>query len=204
MGQFSPAGVAATTMRGNVMNTKTGVLLGAFLLSTALTPLRAADVTSERLLNPQREPQNWILHHGNYQGHRFSGLKEINTDTVKNMKLAYTVGLGGYQSGGRYAHGALEATPLVEDGVMYVPDGWGSVYAIDLTAGRKGVFKWKMDPGTDRAWAGDVACCGVNNRGVALWKDKVISIALDGRMFAINKVTGEVVWERKIADPAIG
>ena len=70
--------------------------------------------------------------------------------------------------------------------------------------GKKGTIKWKMDPGTDRAWAGDVACCGVNNRGVALWKDKVISIALDGRMFAINKATGEVVWERKIADPAIG
>jgi alcohol dehydrogenase (cytochrome c) len=61
-----------------------------------------------------------------------------------------------------------------------------------------------MDPGTDRAWAGDVACCGVNNRGVALWKDKIISISLDGRMFAINKATGEVAWERKIADPAIG
>ena len=74
---------------------------------------------------------------------------------------------------------------------MYVPDGWGSVYAIDMTAGKKGTIKWKMDPGTDRAWAGDVACCGVNNRGVALWKDKVISIALDGRMFAINKATGE-------------
>ena len=72
------------------------------------------------------------------------------------------------------------------------------------TAGKKGTIKWKMDPGTDRAWAGDVACCGVNNRGVALWKDKVISIALDGRMFAINKATGEVVWERKIADPALG
>jgi alcohol dehydrogenase (cytochrome c) len=59
-------------------------------------------------------------------------------------------------------------------------------------------------PGTDRAWAGDVACCGVNNRGVALWKDKVISIALDGRMFLISKATGEVAWELKIAEPAIG
>jgi len=60
-----------------------------------------------------------------------------------------------------------------------------------------------MDPKTDKAWAGDVACCGVNNRGVALWKDKVISITLDGRLIAINKATGEIVWERKIADPAI-
>ncbi len=176
----------------------------SLLIAAALTPARAADMTPERALNPQREPQNWILHHGNYQGHRFSALKEIDTDTVKNLKPAFTVALSGFQSGGRYAFGNLEATPLVEDGIMYVPDGWGSVYAIDVTAGRKGAIKWKMDPGTDRAWAGDVACCGVNNRGVALWKDKVISIALDGRMFAIDKATGEVVWERKIADPALG
>jgi alcohol dehydrogenase (cytochrome c) len=188
------------------MNTKSvmGNAAAALLIATALTPVRAADMTNDRLLNPQREPQNWILHHGNYQGHRFSLLKEINTDTVKNLKPVFTVALSGFQSGGRYASGALEATPLVEDGIMYVPDGWGSVYAIDVTAGKKGVIKWKMDPGTDRAWAGDVACCGVNNRGVALWKDKVISIALDGRMFAINKQTGEVAWERKIAEPAIG
>jgi alcohol dehydrogenase (cytochrome c) len=188
------------------MKTRTfaGALVGSFLMSTALTSARAADMTDDRALNPQREPQNWILHHGNYQGHRFSLLKEINTETVKNLRPAFTIALGGFQSGGRYAFGNLEATPLVEDGIMYVPDGWGSVYAIDVSAGKKGVIKWKMDPGTDRAWAGDVACCGVNNRGVALWKDKVISIALDGRMFAINKATGELAWERKIADPAIG
>ena len=189
------------------MTTRTlgaGVLGVALLIASALTPLHAADMTHERALNPQREPQNWILHHGNYQGHRFSQLKEINTETVKDLRPVFTVALSGFQSGGRYAFGNLEATPLVEDGIMYVPDGWGSVYAIDVTAGKKGVIRWKMDPGTDRAWAGDVACCGVNNRGVALWKDKVISIALDGRMFAINKATGEVAWERKIADPALG
>jgi alcohol dehydrogenase (cytochrome c) len=188
------------------MKTKSvaGALAGALLIATALSPVRAADMTNERALNPQHEPQNWILHHGNYDGHRFSQLKEINTETVKNLKPVFTVALGGFQSGGRYPHGNLEATPLVEDGIMYVPDGWGSVYAIDLSAGKKAAIRWKMDPGTDRAWAGDVACCGVNNRGVALWKDKVISIALDGRMFAINKATGEVVWERKIAEPALG
>ena len=176
----------------------------ASALTWGLAPAHAADMTNDRLLNPQREPQNWILHHGNYQGHRFSALKEINTETAGRLRLAYTVALGGYQSGGRYAAGTLEATPLVEDGIMYVPDGWGSVYAIDLTKGDRGVFKWKMDPGTDRNWAGEVACCGVDNRGVALWKDKVISISLDGRMFATSKATGEVAWERKIADPAIG
>src|SRR2546421_11568882 len=115
----------------------TGAFVGALLMTTALTSARAADMTNERALNPQREPHNWLLHHGNYQGHRFSLLKEIDTTSVKNMRLAYTVALSGFQSGGRYAFGNLEATPIVGDGVMYVPDGWDSVYAIDLTAARQ-------------------------------------------------------------------
>ena len=170
----------------------------------AMSAVQAADMTFERALKADSEPQNWLLHHKNYQGHRFSALKEINTNTVGNLRLAFTVGLGGLQEGGRYAQGNLEATPLVDGGMMYLPDGWGSVYAIDVSSGKRGEIKWKFDPGVDRAWAGDVACCGVNNRGVALWKDKIISIALDGRIFAINRATGEEIWERKVAEPAIG
>jgi alcohol dehydrogenase (cytochrome c) len=161
-------------------------------------------MTFERALHADNEPQNWLLHHGNYQGHRFSQLTQINADNVQNLKVLFTVALGGFQSGGRYAFGDLEATPIAEDGILYVTDGWGGVYAVDVSSGNKAAIKWKFDPAIDRAWAGDVACCGVNNRGVALWKDKIISIALDGRMFALNKATGEMVWERKIADPALG
>src|SRR5712691_13252083 len=133
-----------------------GTFIGMLLMATALKPAGAADMTQERALNPQREPQNWILHHGNYQGHRFSPLKEINADTVKNLKPLFTVALGGFESGGRYKFGNLEGTPIVEDGMMYVPDGWGSVYAIDVSNPKKGVIKWKFDPGVDRPWAGDV------------------------------------------------
>jgi alcohol dehydrogenase (cytochrome c) len=179
-------------------------LMAPLLIAGAPTPSHAADMTFARALNASKEPQNWLLYYGNYQGYRFSPLTAINAETVKNLKPVFTVALGGLQSGGRYAFGNLEGTPLVEDGIMYVTDGWGSVYAIDVASGTRGVIKWKFDPGIDRAWAGDVACCGVNNRGVALWKDKVISIALDGRMFELNKATGEKVWERKIADPALG
>ncbi len=184
-----------------------------FLVATAVVALAAsgalsgadgADMTFERAVNADREPQNWLLHHKNYQGHRFSALREINTNTVGALRLAFTVGLGGLQAGGRYANGDLEATPLVDDGMMYIPDGWGSVYAIDVSSGKQGEIRWKFDPGVDRVWAGDVACCGVNNRGVALWKDKVISIALDGRIFALNRATGEAIWERKTAEPALG
>src|SRR5215831_7020532 len=125
----------------------------ALTVNGALSVANAADMPFERALNADREPQNWLLHHKNYQGHRFSALKEIDTGTVGNLRLAFTIGLGGLQSGGRYAQGNLEATPLVDNGMMYIPDGWGAVYAIDLSSGRKGEIKWKFDPGTDRAWA---------------------------------------------------
>src|SRR5712691_11695318 len=107
----------------------------------ALSAARAADMSFERALNVDREPQNWLLHHKNYQGHRFSQLKEINTDTVSRLRVAFTVGLGGMEPGAKHPHGNLEATPLVDDGVMYVTDGWGSVYAIDVSGGKKGVFR---------------------------------------------------------------
>jgi alcohol dehydrogenase (cytochrome c) len=184
------------------MTSRFGIAVATTLLLSA--GAHAADMSFERALKVDREPQNWLLHHQNYQGHRFSGLKEINTDTVARLRLAFTVGLGGLQAGGRHAQGNLEATPLVDDGIMYVTDGWGSVYAIDVRSGRKGEIKWKFDPGVDRGWAGDVACCGVNNRGVALWKDQVISVALDGRIMALNRATGEQLWERKVAEPALG
>src|ERR1700722_9152823 len=110
----------------------------ALVTSSGLSITRAADMSFERALKADAEPQNWLLHHKNYQGHRYSALKEIDPGTVGNLRLAFTVGLGGLQSGGRYAQGNLEATPLVDNGMMYLPDGWGSVYAIDVSSGKKG------------------------------------------------------------------
>jgi alcohol dehydrogenase (cytochrome c) len=159
-------------------------------------------MTGERLLNAGKEPQNWLHHHNDYTARRFSALDQINKDNVKNLKVAWTFALGGIEGGGIWPHGGLEGTPVVEDGFMYVTDGWGTVYKLDLRDG-PGKLVWKMDPKTDRDWAGAVACCGVNNRGVALWKDKVISHTLDGRLIATHKNSGEVAWERKVADPAI-
>jgi alcohol dehydrogenase (cytochrome c) len=170
----------------------------------AAQPVSAADeVNQERLLNVDKEPGNWLHHHKNYSATRFSSLKEINKDNVKNLKVAWTMHLGGVEGGGIWSHGGLEATPIVENGMMYVTDGWGSVYKIDARGG-KGTLLWKMDPKTDHDWAGVVACCGVDNRGVALWDDLVISHTLDGRLIATNKETGQVAWQRQVADPDKG
>ncbi len=178
--------------------------LGCTALAGLLgTPARAADVTQDRLLNADKEQGNWILHHRTYNAQRFSPLNQINAGNVKGLKVAWTMALGGVEGGGIWSHGGLEGTPIVEDGMMYVTDGWGSVYKIDAHGGQ-GKLLWKMDPKTDHDWAGAIACCGVDNRGVALWGDQVISHTLDGRLVATDKNTGEVSWQRQVADPDKG
>jgi alcohol dehydrogenase (cytochrome c) len=186
-------------------------ILNSVLAATAIlaifpvaSPARAADkMTEERLLNSDRETGNWLQHHKNYSTTRFSDLKEINKDNVKNLKVTWTLHLGGVEGGGMWTHGGLEGTPIVENGVIYVTDGWGSVYKIDGHGG-KGTLLWKMDPKTDHDWAGAVVCCGVDNRGVALWGNLVISHTVDGRLIATNKETDQLEWQRQVADPDKG
>lgn len=182
---------------------RSAALACTVLVGLGAQPSPASDVPPARLLNAASEPHNWLLPYGDYAGRRFSPLNQINRETVKNLKVAWTVHLGGVEGGGIWSHGGLEGTPIAEDGFLYVTDGWGSVYKIDARGGR-GQLVWKMDPKTDRDWAGAVACCGVNNRGVALWGNQVISHTLDGRLIATNKETGEVVWQRQVADPDKG
>ena len=177
--------------------------LAALISGAVAPPTRAAEVTGERLLSPDKEPQNWLHHHHDYAATRFSKLDQINAQTVKDLKVAWTFALGGIEPGGIWPHGGLEGTPVVEDGFMYVTDGWGSVYKLDVRGG-PGKLVWKVDPKTDRDWAGAVACCGVDNRGVALWKDLVVSHTLDGRLLAIDKADGTVKWSRQVSDPDIG
>jgi alcohol dehydrogenase (cytochrome c) len=69
-------------------------VLASSLLAIASSAL-AADVTPERLLNADKEPQNWLMNHRTYDGQRFSPLARINKNNVNGLKLAYAVPLGG-------------------------------------------------------------------------------------------------------------
>ena len=155
-----------------------GVLLGG-------AAARAADVTFQRLLHP--EPQNWLMNHRDFGSHRYSPLTIINKSNVKNLKLVFALPLGG-SSGNEYT----EATPLVEDGFMYITDVWSVVYKIDVRSGTAGQVVWKMDPGVQKP---------DRNRGVALWGNLIISVAgLDGRVIATDKETGKIVWDKNLHD----
>jgi alcohol dehydrogenase (cytochrome c) len=157
----------------------------SLVLLATVSQLPAAEVTYERLLHP--EPQNWLMNHHDYSSQRFSPLAIINRSNVKSLKLAFALPIGG-TSGNEY----VEATPLVEDGFMYLTDVWGIVYKIDVRSGTAGHVVWKMDPGQQKP---------DRNRGVALWGNLVISVAgYDARVIATDKESGRVVWDKKIGD----
>src|ERR1700730_10549093 len=101
------------------------VLASALLASTCLSAA-AGEVTTQRLMNP--EPQNWVMVNKDYSSHRYSELDQINKSNVKNLRVAFTVALGGAQGVGTAPLGGHQSTPLVDDGWMYVVDAFGAVY----------------------------------------------------------------------------
>jgi len=137
---------------------KLALLAGTVAMAT---PALAAEVTPERLVNADKEPQNWLMNHRTYDGQRYSPLDKINKGNVKSLKLAYAVPLGG-----KGANEFTNATPLVEDGFIYVTDSWGVLYKIDGRSGTMGRIMWRMDPQQERQ---------LRNRGAALWGNLVIT-----------------------------
>ena len=119
-----------------------------------------------------------------YAETRFSKLNQINTDNVKKLGLVWSYPLESSRG--------VEATPVVVDGIMYQTASWSVVHAIDARTGKK---IWSFDPGVDSE-KGYKGCCDVVNRGVALWKGKVFVGAYDGRLIALDAVTGKKVWEK--------
>ncbi len=148
-----------------------------------------AQVTTQRLLDADREPGNWMTHGRTYSDQRFSPLDKINDKNVAQLGLAWHAKLD-------IDHGT-EATPLVVDGVMYVTGARSIVYAYDA---RNGNALWKYDPKVPAAWLGK-GCCDIVNRGVAAWEGKIYVGSYDGRLIALDARNGKKLWEVLTVDP---
>ena len=163
------------------------LLLGGAAALT-ICPAMAGDVTPDRLINADKEPQNWLMNHRTYDAQRYSPLDKINKENIKGLKLAYALAIGGTA-----ANENLQSTPLAEDGFLYVVDQWGVVYKIDVRSGDMGRIVWRMDPGQEKL--------PLSNRGAALLGNLVISTAnYPARVIATNKDNGKVVWETNLHD----
>ena len=171
------------------------VLAGASAAAIAASAFAAEytmTVNRDRLINAQNEPQNWLMMNGDYGSTRYSKLTQINRENVKNLRMVWALALGGMQDVGQNGP-ENEVNPLIDNGFMYTTDGWGTVYKIDARNPNKGEFVWISDPGVQHE--GNVP----RTRGIALWEDLVIANLPDGRVIAINRDNGEIVWDKKVA-----
>lgn len=144
---------------------------------------KIANITQERIINADNEPNVWLSYGRNYEEQRFSPLTQINKNTISKLELAWSFDMDSTR--------ALESTPIVDDGTMFLTSEWSVIYAIDAKTGNE---VWYYDPEVPKDW-GRKACCDVVNRGVAVWKGYVYSATLDGRLLKIDARSGELIWE---------
>jgi alcohol dehydrogenase (cytochrome c) len=143
--------------------------------------------TTDRLLNADAEPHNWLMANGNYSNWHYSQLNQINRDNVANLRIVYMASIGGCAmpaAGGTRCNEASQ--PLVENGILYINDNQNRVMAFDVTSGDRALPLWRFDPQVETA---------NNDRGIALFGDWVIQTTADARIIALDKQSGEVVWE---------
>src|ERR1700676_3610807 len=149
-------------------------------------------VNKDRLLNADKEPQNWLMMNGEYGANGYSKLSQINRENVKSLRMVWALALGGMQDIGQNGP-ENELNPLIDNGFMYTSDGWGTIYKIDARDPNRGQFVWVTDPGVKHQ--GNQP----RTRGVALWEDLVIANLPDGRVIAVKRDTGEIVWDKVVA-----
>jgi alcohol dehydrogenase (cytochrome c) len=147
-------------------------------------------VTFNRILNANKEPQNWLTYSGTELSQRHSLLTQITPANVKNLELQWVFQARSLEK--------FEATPLVVDGVLYTVQAPNDVVAMDAVTGR--VF-----------WVSEYApspearvCCGRVNRGLAILGDTLFMGTIDGHLLALDAKSGKPIWNVTVANAEAG
>ena len=143
--------------------------------------------TQAELVNAGRSTEDVVTYGMAYNHNRYSPLKQINKSNVKRLVPVWNVSLQNDLG--------EQAQPLVYDGVMYVSNArW--TYAIDALTG-KVIWRTAVEYDADTP---RVVCCGVSNKGVAIYEGKVFRTTLDAHVIALDQKTGKQVWRQKVAE----
>ena len=166
-----------------------------FFMSLALGGMLLAQQTRRIddpvLRNAGKTGEEWLTYGLTPGETRYSPLKQIDTSNVSRLGLAwsYDVGQGG---------GNQEGTPLFWNGTLYGITNWSVVFAVDARTGKE---RWRWDPEVNQTAVRPKICCGVVNRGIAVYQGKIIAPVIDGRLEALDAETGKPVWEARVAFP---
>ena len=169
----------------------TGTLLTlAALLPPAVHPQSGDDfvpVTDEMLRNPP--PEDWLMWRRTLNGWGYSPLDQINRDNVGELRMVWSHAL---------TEGRQQGTPLVHNGVMYMPNPADVIQAIDATTGDL-LWEHRRERPDDLGAYMNEALIDTN-RNLAIYGDLVIDTSMDDHIFALDAKTGEPVWDNEILD----
>jgi len=146
-----------------------------------------AQVSFDRILRADREPQNWLTYSGTVFSQRYSPLSQITRDNVKRLAPEWM-----YQA---RSLDKFEATPLVVDGILYTVQAPNDVVAFDAVTGRV-FWTYSYVPSTEAR-----PCCGRVNRGLAILGDTLFMGTIDAHLIAIDAKNGGPLWNVAVADP---
>ena len=168
------------------METARRMVLAGMLVGVLAAGASAQDVSFERLRQAAQAPADWLTYSGSYFSQRYSELDQVTSANVGDLQLQWV-----YQTP---VFGPWQSTPLVADGVMYLTQRPNDVIALDARTGRVfWVYSYPTAP--DHR-----ACCGSNNRGVAILGDRVFMATLDAHVVALDAATGAELWDVELAD----
>ena len=152
--------------------------------------LQHAGVSAEQIVRADETPHNWLTYSGQYQGHRFSQLKEIHSANVSQLRVQWVRQFPTLE--------VFEATPLVVDGVMFISLPENEVWAVDAATG---LPFWKYQYALPTQLA---VCCGKVNRGLAILRDTLYMGTLDAKLVAIDSRSGNELWTQTVGHPDEG
>lgn len=165
------------------------IALGMTVVVALSTGAVADEVGDDRLLGAAGEEENWLTFGHGYANQRFSELDDIDRETVRDLAPAWTFYTG--------VKGSFQATPLVADGVMYVSTPFNHVLALDAATGAE-IWRYGHERRDKRM------CCGPANRGLALGYGRLYMGTIDGRLVALDRDTGDLVWDVDMATADTG
>lgn len=164
------------------------------LAASILLAQKPKQVDDAALKTGSKTGDEWIAYGVNWAEQRYSPLKQIDDSNVSRLALAWSTEIP--LASGNVPQTHQEETPLVFNGVLYGITPWSIAYAVDLKTHKE---IWRADPEVNQqVWQSRI-CCGVVNRGIALYEGKVIAPVVDGRLRALDAATGKILWETRVS-----
>jgi len=158
--------------------------------AAAAPGLTPSNVTQQMLDGAANDRNNFLHTNGDYTQKRFHPANQINAGNVRRLHPAWIFQTEVKES--------METSPIVVNGVMYVTTSFSQVYALNAATGEQ-LWQYKHPLGPITTY-----CCGPNNRGVAVYEDKVYLATLDAKLVALDAKTGSKVWQSDVGDPELG